>query len=587
MCGIIGKWSFRKPIDRKEFIFQRDTMISRGPDDDGLYINNEQNFALGYRRLSINDLSKNGSQPFCNEKKNIHLVCNGEIYNAPYLRMILIELGHAFSSHSDAEVIIHGYEEWGTDIIQKIEGMFAFGLWDEIKQKLFIGRDRFGIKPLYFEYNSDSFTFSSSLKAITARKNHPKKIDISSICDYLTYRYIPSPKTIYFGINKLEPAHCIYWSPKEEMIPIAYFKLSYKPQKKSKNEIFEEFNFLLNESVRKHLMSDVPIGCFLSSGYDSNSLIALMDRMGYKTTAFSLGYSNWANSEHVLAQKSCDILQIDHNVLMVENENFPIHEVMEAFDEPIADISIIPTFQISEMASQKVKTVFSGEGADELLGGYEWYREIEKMRKNASFWSRWKRSSYESGMEIYKKFMAMGSFDHSQLNELFCKEYQKYIPENLYWFYDKHFDKSLPLIKSFQLLDIRGFMGELVLSKVDRASMAHSLEVRVPFLDYPLVDFLFNLHPKDYFTLKDQKPLLKDILKEKLPQVLQREKQGFVGSNDYYKRDLLYQKILKKSELTENGIISKKYIDQLFLQNDYWRLWKIVILELWWQKNKL
>ena len=585
MCGIIGKWSYREPIDLDEFIIQRDTMILRGPDDKGLYINHEQNLALGYRRLSINDLSETGNQPISNEDSSIFLVCNGEIYNSPKLKEELIKLGHQFKSRSDAEVIIHGYEEWGTGVLKRIEGMFAFGIWDSYKIKLLIARDRFGIKPLYFEKNADSFTFSSSLKAITSIKKHPKKIDISSICDYLTYRYVPSPKTIYLDINKLEPAHYLYWSPGEELIPIEYLKLTYNPQKKSKSEIFEEFNSLLNESVKKHLMSDVPIGCFLSSGYDSNALITQMSKLDYQTKAFSIGYSNWVKSEHDIAKQSCKILNTEHEILMIDDENFPIDEVVNVYDEPIADISILPTYQVSKMAAKKVKTVFSGEGADELLGGYHWYSEIEKMRQNASFWNRWNQRSYKNGMEIYKKFMAMGSFDLAYLKEILQTEHHHFIPDNPYWFYDKHFDKSLPLLKSFQLLDIRGFMGELVLTKVDRASMAHSLEVRVPFLDYPLVDFLFNLHPNDYFTLKEQKPFLKNVLKEKLPHVLQREKQGFVGSDRYYERRELYNTELLKESTAFYSLFNRNSMSINTQTLNQWQLWKLFVLKKWMDAN--
>ncbi|MEI6346654.1 MAG: asparagine synthase (glutamine-hydrolyzing) [Bacteroidota bacterium] len=585
MCGILGKVSFNAPIDQDEFVAQRDTMTSRGPNQEGLYFNSAKKIALGYRRLSINDLSELGNQPISNEDSTIFLICNGEIYNSPKLKEELIKLGHHFKSRSDAEVIIHGYEEWGTEILKRVEGMFAFGIWDSKKDELIVARDRFGIKPLYFESNDESFTFASSLNAIITAKNHHKKLDFSSICDYLTYRYVPSPKSIYQGICKLEPAQFLVLTAQKKVQIQYYWAIEYKPIKMSPAEVQKQFEHLLRQSVRKHLMSDVPVGSFLSSGYDSSTLALLMTEENYQPQTFSLGFSNWEESEHLIAQKTADILKLNNHSLIIDFKDFIPENFIDAYDEPIADISTIPTFCISNFASKKVKTVFSGEGADELLGGYDWHRKIMQKYNQRSISDRLFRDFNPTAIEIYKEYMAMGKFDRDELLKLFSPEHHYQIPENPYWFFEQSFRKDLPLLKAIQYMDIRGFMGELVLSKIDRSSMAHSLEVRVPYLDYDLFDFLFNLEPDAYFSLVEQKKLLVNLLKPKLPHVVNRKKQGFVGPNEYYNRVELYKDILKNSKLEDLGILNKKYLLQLFSNNDMWRIWKLVLLELWLQHN--
>jgi len=588
MCGVIGKISREKKINRDEFIYQRDLMLSRGPDNEGLYINNLESVALGYRRLSIVDLSDKANQPLANENNTIFLVCNGEIYNSPQLREELMLSGHVFHSHSDSEVILHGYEEWGMGCMKKLEGMFAFGIWDSEKQCMLIARDRFGIKPLYYEYNAHSFTFASNIKSIVAAVHHPKEIAYDAVCDYLTYRYVPSPKSIFKGINKLEPAHYLLIDQNYKYTHQCYWQPEYKPQNLKKEEVSEQVRWLLKQSVRKHLLSDVPVGCFLSSGYDSSTLALLLKEESYNPLTFSIGFERWENSEHILAQKTARTFGFENYTSILGADDHHItSQLIEAYDEPIADISIIPTYLISKLASQKVKTVVSGEGADELFGGYDWYRRAMSEWANKK-WSE-KIFSSPSGlaMNVYKYYTAMGSFDAPELKQILMPEYHQYIPENSYWFFDKHFKRELPLPKSLQYLDIKGFMGELVLTKVDRASMAHALEVRVPFLDYELFDFLYSLKPAYYFSNSEQKPLLAGIIKNKLPEIVNRKKQGFVGPDEFYNQKEFYKKIMDNSEWVNQGIFNKGYISSLSENEDKWRLWKIVVLEWWLQKHVL
>ncbi|HOY31916.1 MAG TPA: asparagine synthase (glutamine-hydrolyzing) [Bacteroidales bacterium] len=587
MCGIIGKVTQKNNLDVDEFVLQRDVMYNRGPDNPGLFIDIKEGVALGYRRLSIVDLSEKANQPFANENGTIFLVCNGEIYNAPELRKTLSAKGHIFKSFSDNEVILHGYEEWGNDIVGMLQGMFALGIWDANKRQMFIARDRYGIKPLYYELSDNTFTFASSIKAITSCKNHQKNISLESVCNYLTYRYVPSPATIYEHIYKVEPGCFLILTSDFHLSFADYWSPVYNPVKITKEEAEEQASFLLKNAVKKHLLSDVPLGCFLSGGIDSSALAVILKDLKYNPQTFSIGFDGWGESEHLRANKTASMLGFSNVFKVLNEEDFLPGDVVKALEEPIADISIVPTFFVSKIASNSVKAVFSGEGADELFGGYDWYYSTYNSWRKSSFFNRAFVNPNQKAWDVYKKYMEMGRFDNKELKKLFNEDYHKIIPEDSDWFYRKHFDNSLPFPKSLQKLDVRCFMGELVLNKVDKASMANSLEVRVPYLDNSLFDFVFNLKPQFYFTPPLRKPLLATIsnIKKFIPDIAERKKQGFVGPDSYYHRSEFFSTVLNHSILVKKGIFNKKHIDSLIEGNDYWRIWKLVILDLWLREN--
>ncbi len=587
MCGIIGKIDHRHGVQIEEFVLQRDSMFLRGPDDKGFYFDADKKIALGYRRLSIVDLSPQANQPMSNEDETLFLVCNGEIYNSPVIRQMLLHAGHTFKSKSDCEVILHGYEEWGVDVLKRIDGMFAMGLWDATKQELLIARDRFGIKPLYYENNDGCFTFASSLQAIGCRSGHGKELSLDAICDYLTYRYVPSPKTIYKNVEKLEPAHYLIYDRNSKTRIGCYWNLQYNPVIADDEEIQKECQILLNKSIQSHLRSDVPVGCFLSGGYDSTVLAMLMRKQDYNPITFSIGFEGWEGSELNQAIITAQQLDLSNQCSILNKEDFITDDIISAYDEPIADISIIPTFAISHLASRSVKTVFSGEGADELFGGYDWHHELFKQYSNKTFIAKVLTQKRKLSLGVYSQFMAMGAFETNSLRQLFHTQFHNHIPGDSFWFYKRHFNSDLPIPKCLQYLDIKTFMTELVLTKVDRASMANSLEVRVPYLDKTLFEFVFNLPPEKYFDPQSQKPLLANILRPILgDDFLNRKKQGFVGPDAFYDHFEMYKLIMDDSVLIDQGIMNRKYIDTLLTCKDRWRLWKIVILELWVQKNR-
>jgi len=358
--------------------------------------------------------------------------------------------------------------------------MFAFAIFDETKKIVFAARDRFGIKPFYYSLKNNNFVFASELKAIVEDSAFKRNIDWSSVCDYFTYRYIPSPKTIWQNVNKLPPAHSLQINFNKNVIINEYWKLNSNNIHIPFNDAVTKAHELLNESVKKHLLSDVEIGTFLSGGYDSTALVLMQHELNYKQKTFSIGFDNWNKSEHNYAEIIAKQFNTEHYSEIIDGTNLELLDNLAwNYDEPNGDISTIPTFKVSQLASKNVKVVLSGEGADEIFGGYTWHHNL--MNRN-NFFNKENIYNYLhgnklSGVNGYANAMAMGMFNKNKLKELLTPEYHNNIPDNSFWFYEQHFRKDLSPLKAFQYLDIKTFMAELVLQKVDRSSMANSLEV--------------------------------------------------------------------------------------------------------------
>jgi asparagine synthase (glutamine-hydrolysing) len=585
MCGIIGIWNFAERVDRDEFARLRDMMTHRGPDGAGMYFNESEHVALGHRRLSLIDLSKTGTQPVCNEDRTLWLTANGEIYNYKELRKELMALGHIFSSTGDSEIILHAYEEWGTALLKRLKGMFAFCIYDQKERIFFIARDRFGIKPCYYYHRNNTFLFASELKSIVAYHDFKKEIDHSSVCNYLTYRYVPSPQTIWKDTYKLPPAHYLILKEDQSLEISEYWTPQPKHNHFDEKYLIERTDELLENSVKQHLESDVAVGSFLSGGYDSSALVYYMNRLHYPTQTFSIGFKDWEQSEHKYAGIVSAAFQTEHENQILDSSSLDIvDQLMTYYDEPLADISIVPTYFVSRLASGKVKAILSGEGSDEIFAGYTWHRN---PGSKPSLWERILPSQSDKGFSVenYALAMAMGLFDKKNLQNTMGHDYQKDIPHDPFWFYNHHYKPEMGNIKSFQYLDSKTFMGELVLTKIDRASMANSLEVRVPFLDHELFEFVFSLPEQDYIKKEKQKFLLYENIKNSLPEeILQRKKQGFVGPDSYYMNMEWYRHNLKNSRIVKDGLIQGMALDEFFRNNDHWRLWKLLILEKWYKR---
>ena len=584
MCGIVGHISIRSHIDKALFGVMCDTIAHRGPDDAGLYFSSDTRIALGHRRLSFLDLSERGRQPMSNGEGTIWLTFNGEIYNFKEIRREL-ESAYSFKTGTDSEVIIAGYKRWGYKVLDKLKGMFAFGLYDTDRRKLFLARDRFGIKPLYYYQNNDQFIFGSEIKAILASNVAPKDIDFSSFTDYFVYRYIPSPKTIWQDIKKLPAAHYLEVDVNSlHTMSKEYWTLGHRNQNINEKELIEEIDQLILRSVKQHTVADVPIGSFLSGGYDSSALVYYAKRFAYDPHTFSIGFARWHDSEHKYAKVVADSLGLKNKVVVADGHSLDLLSKMAwVYDEPIADISIIPTYIVSQLARTDVKAVLSGEGADELFGGYSWQKDFFDLQYPTSWKDRAKRLFTPTDtVEYYANAMAMGCFNSDELKEMLNPNLHQYIADDVHWFYRQHYDEELSPLKSIQKMDIKCFMGELVLTKIDRASMANSLEVRVPFLDHELFERIFSVSERNYFKQGITKYVLHENLKAHFPaRIMKRKKQGFVWPDSYYMDIDWYNKHLRQSEMVEHGIVNKSYIDKQIAQKHHWKLWKLTIMEKW------
>lgn len=569
MCGVLGQVC-SSGIDQNEFNERRDTLQHRGPDSAGSWFSENREVALGHRRLSLLDLSESGHQPMTNESGSIWLTFNGEIYNYIELRKELERSEHVFRSQSDSEVIIHGYEEWGVGVLSRLKGMFAFGIWDEGLKKMLLARDRFGIKPLYYWHSGSELLFASELKAIVSFSSIIRTVDYSAVADFLTYRYVPSPKTIWKGVSKLPPAHYLEFSVDGSVKSKKYWELTPGDEFIEEDKLVADIDQRILDSVKIHARSDVAVGSFLSSGYDSSALVSYLSQLGFSPSTFSIGFPDWEESEDAIAASTAQDFKLKNYSTTLKPTDLRLLEKLSYYyDEPLADISTIPCFKVAQLAQTQTKAVLSGEGADEIFVGYNWQREL---------------SGISSGQMIpyYANAMAMGLFDDYEIREILSPDLHSQLSDNSNWFYEQNFDTSLSSLKACQVLDIQTFMSELVLTKVDRASMANSLEVRVPFLDHELVERMLSVNESQYYKTHVTKFILHSLIKGRVSQsVLERKKQGFVGPDAYYRKYDWFAMHLRDGELVRSGIIYPPTLERYIEDRDHWRLWKLLVLEMW------
>jgi asparagine synthase (glutamine-hydrolysing) len=596
MCGILGHIERQEPIDQARFDAQRDRLAHRGPDGAGSWFSPDGCVAFGHRRLSFLDLGETGAQPMPNEDGTLWLTFNGEIYNYRELRQTLQALGHQFRSESDSEVLLHGYETWGTALPTHLKGMFAFGIWDIKTQTLFLARDRFGIKPLYYTYDNEGFSFASELKAFQGSR-FPLVVREAAISEFLTYRYVPQPNTIYSNVYKLAPAHYLLYQVGKPPIVKPYWSLADSNRQISTEEAYEHLRPILNRSVNEHLASDVPLGSFLSGGYDSSALAVLLREQGQRPHTFSIGFEGWPKSEHQYAKLVAHALDLPLVTELLDDSGFDLLPTLaHIYDEPLADISIIPTYAVCQLASRFVKGAFSGEGGDEVFAGYIWHRDYSRFASvfsplQAAYRSLWPSSYAHSKLSAssrYAQYMAMGLFDSATLAQTLTPKYTAATAQDPFWFYRQYERPDLSPIKQMQWLDFHTFLPELVLAKMDRASMAHSLEVRVPLLDHALVEFVLSLATSAYYKPQKTKVLLEPLLRGRVPNaILSRKKQGFTGPTSYYSDLSFYRKYFAQCQLVERGIIRQNAIPDFIARGQYWHLWKLCILENWFRHGQL
>jgi asparagine synthase (glutamine-hydrolysing) len=588
MCGIAGKVSVESRVTEMELHRAADAIQHRGPDDAGIYINEAQTCGLAHRRLSLLDLSDAGHQPMTDVSGKVHIVFNGEIYNYPDLKLALTNAGFHFKTGTDTEAILLGYQAWGIAVLQKLKGMFAFAILDETKQQLLLARDRFGIKPLYYAVQGAQLFFGSELKAIRAMDSFNSQIRKASIGSFLANRYVAGNYTMWQDIRQLGAGQYLLVNTQTLAYELKNYWTLSTTIRTDVREVDKHFGEQLLQSVSGHLLSDVQVGAFLSGGFDSSAMVALMQTaLKYSTTAFSIGFEGWKESEHRYAQMVAEHCGAELKTLLLDKIDLEIMPtLMYHYDDPIADISILPTYAVSGLASQHVKAVLSGEGADELLGGY-WWQKPEHFFAGKPWQRWWRQLSGISKKDIkahYIHAMSMGLYDRSEIKAALQPEWDAAQDNDPFAHFDGLMRDELSVLKQIQYLDIHTFMGELILKKVDRASMAHSLEVRVPFLDHELAEWLFTLPEQSYFQKGVQKPLLRRLLSDYVPPgILDRPKQGFVGPDVFYMDFGLYKKALLGGRLMNEGVIRPEYLETLLQRKEHWKLWKLFVLEHWWR----
>ena len=624
MCGITGFTVFKDyRIDRQDAIQQMtDALIHRGPDEEGIFL--DQYIALGSRRLSIIDLAQ-GKMPIHNEDRSLWIVFNGEIYNFPDLREQLEGKGHTFNTRTDTEVILHLYEEYGTDCVSQLNGMFAFALWDKNAQQLFLARDRLGIKPLHYVEYGGGLIFASELKALLQHPLVEAQLDFNGLSKYLSYEYVPAPHTMFRGIKKLGPGCCLthshqsteswqYWD-----IPLNETGISYKRE----DEHAEELLYRLKESVRKRLISDVPIGVLLSGGIDSSSIAVLASELSPEQIhSFSIGFEEPSFDETPYIRKITSMIgtQHHHQVLSSQKMVSIIPEVFQTLDEPMADASIIPTYLLSKMTAQHVKVVLGGDGSDELFAGYPTYQAHKlvtyysvlpyKLReminrlaqrlpvsyKNISFDFKVKQFLRGTGVSSeIRFFLWMGSFLEREKQQVFSKDVWEVQISGINPFEDLiRYVSDSRLFKEFErilYLCMKLYLQDDILVKVDRASMANSLEVRVPFLDHSFVEYvagLPSLYKLNGFTTKY---LLKKAVKGILPEeIVRRKKKGFgIPLSKWLNHDLkeMLLDYLSEERIKKAGIFEYAYIHNLLdehfthKRDNRKQLWSLLVFEMW------
>jgi len=551
MCGICGfNWN-----DQDLIAAMTREITHRGPDQEGTFTSND--VSLGHRRLSIIDLSQQGRQPMTNEDGSIHLVFNGEIYNFQELREELVHKGHIFVSHSDTEVIIHAYEEYGLESINRLRGMFAFALWDDRKKTLWLARDRIGIKPLYYYHKDKKIVFGSEIKAMLHESSISRTLNHNALYDYMGFEFVPAPATMFSDIHKIPAGHYLVFREGQANLQ-RYWQLPMGGSTLSYNEAVEREKELLESSVKSHLVSDVPLGVFLSGGLDSSALVAMMRRhISGPLRTFTIGYADKTFSEVEYAKQVAEHFETEHQVLIIDNMKADdVEKALWHLDEPMTDLSAIPLMLVCEQAKKHVTVCLSGEGGDESFAGYDRFKASQLnrayslipgvLRKHmiAKLVAALPDQPQKKGaINMLKRFIegselpAEGQHlrwqyfsNKEQDRQLFSKDFQSRVtfdPFRQIRDYAGHCPDA-DIINREVYLDMRFMMTDSVLMKVDKMSMASSLEIRVPLLDHVFVEFMATLPGNWKLKGLRTKHVFRSALEGILPDnIVNRGKQGY------------------------------------------------------------
>lgn len=624
MCGIVGTVHSEIGGVNQELVRRMCAVITRrGPDDDGFFF--DGHVGLGMRRLAIIDVNS-GRQPVFNEDRTVAVVFNGEIYNYKELRQELLKRGHSLRTHSDTECIAHLYEDFGEDYVTRLRGMFAIAIWDLRQRKLLLARDRFGIKPLYYWQDDRDLYFGSELKCLLSVDRYERQMDLQSVSEFFTFKYVPGPRTIYRGIAELPPGHVAVWK-NGELTTRRYWQLKFSTDHSKSFDYYREgLLYHLEEAVRLHLVSEVPLGSFLSGGIDSSAIVALMAKIcpgNVKTFTVGFGDGQPGADERPYARTIAQLFKTDHSECVYDDPQKQVESILplmiQAFDEPFADSSMIPNYLVCQAARQWVTVALSGIGGDELFAGYERYRGalaadsyqrlpgfltsafgtvirslpqwefgglwIDRMKRFVNSAELPLPERYQQYLSAFTESDKVGLFSQDFLNELtksgrataeLAMEKVEQCRDPLEW---------------ILLTDMETYLPDDELRKADRLSMWHSLEVRVPFLDHKLVEFVASI--PSHYKLKGwhKKYILIKSLGNLLPiSTLKRRKQGFsIPLSQWLRGPLknLVQEQLSSPVLRDLGLFNEGFIQRMVkehqhgVENHETKVWAILVFTMW------
>ena len=604
MCGIVGFVDQRKAKEKKEIIKKMaDRIVHRGPDAEGFYT--DEFVALGHRRLSIIDLSKNGSQPIYNEDKSMAIVFNGEIYNYESIKEDLIKKGHKFKTKTDTEVILHGYEEYKEKLFIRLRGMFAFVIYDKNKNELIGARDHFGIKPFYYYKKDDDFFFGSEIKSFLEHPSFQKKVNTDALKMYLIFQYSVHEETFFKNVYKLKPGH--YFKYKDGKMTIKeYFKADYEKSDKAYDVYKKELTGVLEDSIRYHqITSDVEVGSYLSGGVDSSYVVSVAK----PDKTFSVGFDIPGFDETMYASDLSDLLHIKNYQKKISSDEFfdILPTIMYHTDEPHANLSTVPLYFLSGLAHEQVKVVLSGEGSDEMFAGYNEYYEPTVLRLYTKLPLGFRKMVAKLvsplphfpgqntlklyGRPFYERYIGHGTFSsEEEANEMLAKDLRndETIADVIKPYYDKV--KNLDDVTKKMYIDMHFWLPQDILLKADKMTMANSIELRVPLLDSYLFAYSKQIPTKYLVKDKQTKYLFRDIAHEKIPEEWsKRRKLGFpVPFSKWIKEEKYYKKVkdmFNKSYVSE--FFDKEFINQMLeehynnIKNNGRKIYNIYVFLIW------
>lgn len=615
MCGLLGVVDYKKNISTSLFQDMLNSLKHRGPDDEGIEVFSLDSYSvlLGHRRLSIIDISSNGHQPMLYE--HLAIIYNGEVYNFRNIRQELILEGYSFDSDSDTEVILKSYHFWGMHCIDKFRGMFAFAIYNSKQQEIVVFRDRVGVKPLYYSLTDDTLMFSSELKPLLNHSRFNKDIDFEAVSSYLQFGYIHAPKTIFKNVQKLLPGHYLkYDIVSKELVKECYWNINdFYENQVVREDITDELEAIIIEAFNLRMISDVPIGTFLSGGIDSSLITAIVQKNSkIPINTFTIGFEDGKYDESNYARDIAEYLGTNHTELICKKEDVlaTIKKLPKIFDEPFADSSAIPTVLVSELAKQKVSVVLSGDGGDELFCGYTSYALMEERFRLLSK-IPFKRTVNKLlnltpipifmfnrvNEKLYRKIVKLKNIlEHEDIvnsfkvsNSIFTKdEIKKLIKEDYY------FSEDVPAttsnLEKMMISDFKGYLPDDLMVKVDRSTMSTSLEGREPFLDHKIIEFAASIP----ISHKKNKKILKDVLARYMPEYLFiREKQGFgIPINSWLRKDLKYlvDQYLSEDLINEYNVFNYDYVSKLLElfyaeKNDDSKIWVLLMFQMWFSEN--